>query len=454
MRDLVAMGVLCTGLLAVGPAWAGHHDGPATVRIRNVKATPRDAKTATISFDLTWRNSWRHEVSHDAVWMFFKAKPEGSTEWRHVRLVADHVLNPAGYGQEGGTKLDFIVPDDEGGPVGMFVRRAEYGQGTVTATGITVVVEWKQNVQPSTVAGAVSQVPLNPEPRTLPPELRAFGLEMVYVPEGPFLLGLNATDANAFYQYTDGLNSETPYKVASAGPIPTGRQKGKLWAGGKEGYPEDGGKIPATFPNGYAAFYCMKGQIKFGQYAGFLDTISPELVAKHKKGKLNPSGTPPRFTPAVEGEATDYLYDQAPWPQGAAWGAWAGLRPMTELEFEKVSRGPLDPGVETGYELKYSSYWGMQDCNGWKASCEHTVTVGNAKGRGFKGTHGNGTLVLPADWPQDDGVGSGMRGGYEYRNPACRISAAQMISGGNAIVDGSPYDVWRGVRTAPAEAGK
>ena len=36
---------------------------------------------------------------------------------------------------------------------------------------------------------------------------------------------------------------------------------------------DDGGEIPATFPNGYSAFYCMKRVMKGVEYAGFLNTL-------------------------------------------------------------------------------------------------------------------------------------------------------------------------------------
>ena len=51
--------------------------------------------------------------------------------------------------------------------------------------------------------------------------------------------------------------TDTPaYRVTGPGAIPTGRQQGKLWALGF--LPEDNGEIPAAFPEGYAALYCVK----------------------------------------------------------------------------------------------------------------------------------------------------------------------------------------------------
>ena len=87
-------------------------------------------------------------------------------------------------------------------------------------------------------------------------EFRGFGIDMTYVAEGPFYVGSDGTELNSFYTYTkDGLRSP-PYRIKDPGAIPTGRQPGRLWAR-KGAQPEDGGEVPASFPNGYTAFYCI-----------------------------------------------------------------------------------------------------------------------------------------------------------------------------------------------------
>ena len=87
-----AAAIACGLLLGAGPAHAGAPDAPSTLRITNVTVAPRDAKTATLHFDIAWDGSWRHEANHDAAWVFFKVRAEGATEWQHVRLAADKVL--------------------------------------------------------------------------------------------------------------------------------------------------------------------------------------------------------------------------------------------------------------------------------------------------------------------------------------------------------------------------
>jgi formylglycine-generating enzyme required for sulfatase activity len=139
------------------------------------------------------------------------------------------------------------------------------------------------------------------------------------------------------------------------------------------------------------------------------------------------------------------------WMDGAAYSDWAGLRPMTELEFEKACRGLETPvaneyawgtatvagnaytlendnatneGIASNYSTSTgnasyditdgsidgplrvgifaanadnqgritagASYYGIMELSGnlW----ERAVTVGNATGRDFTGLHGNGAL--------------------------------------------------------------
>ncbi|MBM4037001.1 MAG: hypothetical protein FJ290_00685 [Planctomycetes bacterium] len=424
------------------------------LRIENAAVASRDEKTATVTFDIAWDNSWRSNVNHDAAWVFFKVKAEGAAEWQHVRLTADKVVNPTGYGQaEGGTRLDFIVPDGDEGFTGLFVRQAAEAKGAVAARGVTAI--WDLT--------ACKGIAKDTKVKVL-----AFGIEMVYVAEGPFCLGSGGTEVGGFYQYTDGSQHTQPYKVTSSSAIPTGQQSGRLWAR-KYAQPEDGGEIPASFPNGYSAFYCMKRHITWEQYAGFLNTLNPAQAAARcldDREHLPRSGEPPNCVYSGKPGAARGLS----WADGAAWAAWAGLRPMTELEWEKAIRGPREPKPdEVG-----PSYWGipfgdwfwvpLHDRDG-----ERAVTVGNAQGRRFRGTHGLGTPALPADWPQDDAVGAGVRScgrtGATTRLSDRLYAAAVEPERRPTPREGRAWDIyetpvaeshplpWRGVRTAPKGAG-
>jgi hypothetical protein len=459
--------IACALLLSAG-AVRGEDRWQAlyNVRIENVTVAPRDARTATVTFDVSWQNSWRDKTNHDAAWVFFKVRAEGETGWQHVRLAADKVLNPTGYGHEkGGTPLDFIVPDGDDGFTGMFVRRAAEGKGALSARGVTAIWDLTASKRIARNLKGVSICP--------------FAIQMVYVAEGPFHLGSGGAELNGFYQYTDGSQATLPYRVTGPDAIPTGRREGRLWVRMRKGdMPEDGGEIPASFPNGYAAFYCMKYAVTMVQYAGFLDTLpAAQAEARHPGPRRKRTGEPPNCTYSAE-ETGGRNYGPGAhglsWADGAAFAAWAGLRPMTELELEKALRGPRDPVPdEVG-----SSYWNVGGFDTWdwhafklQAQSERAVTVGNAAGRKFTGTHGRGTPTLPVDWPQEDAVGAGMR--CSWYTPSYPRDATPYPRGVHfigldlprtrtsdrlhaAFVDPHrhPHHKWRGVRTAPKEVAK
>jgi hypothetical protein len=365
------------------------------LKISNVAIAPRDARTATVTFDIAWTNAYRFDSFHDAAWVFFKVRPAAKSPWQHARLVADKVVNPTGFSSGEGTPLEFVVPGGDEGFVGVFVRLAKDGRGAVSAQKVAAVVN------------------LNPESRTPNPEVRAFGIEMTYVAEGPFYLGSSKRRLNAFYAYQEEGGSAPPYRVGSAGAIPTGRQKGKLWAFGF--LPEDNGEIPAVFPNGYSAFYCMKfPYFTQGSYADFLNTLTVEQARKRwyadGQGRdIQRDGTAPDYT--YRATAPDARTLWLSWEDHAVVAAWAGLRPLTELEFEKAIRGLDAPeGDDAGL-----SFFGLQEVNVGDTYERH-VTVGSAEGRKFKGTHGRGTVEMPADWPSAVKSGVAYRGNYfRYR---------------------------------------
>ena len=386
-------------LLLAGTALA---DG---LKITNVSSAPRDAKTALVTFDIAWTNAYRFDRFHDAAWVCFKVRPDAKSPWQHARLVADpaspegsavasKVVNPTGFSSGDGTPLEFVVPGGDEGFVGMFVRLAKDGRGAVASRKVTAVVDFSN---------------LKPETRNLKPEIRAFGVEMAYVAEGPFYLGSGMKHLNRFYAYTDEGTVTPPYRVTHAGAIPTGRQAGKLWAVGF--LPEDNGEIPAAFPNGYAAFYCMKRPyFNQGFYAAFLNTLTAEQVKKryYTDGQghvIRRTGTAPNY--AYVATAPEGRVPWMSWEDHAVIAAWAGLRPISELEYEKAIRGPDYPeGSDAGL-----SFWGLGECN-IGTTYERQVTVATAEGRKFMGTHGRGTVALPADWPSALQGGVGYRGNY------------------------------------------
>ncbi len=183
------------------------------------------------------------------------------------------------------------------------------------------------------------------------------------------------------------------------------------------------------------------------------------------------------------------------WEDAIAFADWAGLRPMTELEFEKAARGVSTPlshefpwgtsttdrmhrlmqpnddlaltssadearlGDETRAEFGASFYW-VLDLAG--SVWERTVSIGHPNGRRFTGSHGDGRLTgygsaTNEDWPRGDeaGGGYGYRGGGYYEqgmrfsdfNPYSPIAYRRFGAWGQA-----PRSLaygFRAVRTAP-----
>jgi len=437
---------------------------------RNARVAPRDGKTAKITVDLAWRPSWRNEENHDAAWIFFKVRAEGAKEWQHVRLAADRVLNPTGYSYaQGNRKMDFLVPGGPDGFTGVFIRRAT--QGSKCAIDMKdVTVLW--DLGGAQGIGADTKV-----------QVAAFGLIMVYVPEGPFYAGSGGTEAFGFYQYTDGKQDTQPYRVAGPGPIPTGKADGRLWARGAE--PKDGGEIPATFPNGHGAFYCAYNPLSGSQYAHFLSLLPPE--AANARYHLTPEDIGPDKATGHYMPWTGEIWRIGPptnctyrfvhyrpdgrmkhtgirwlsWADSAAYMAWAGLRPMTELEYEKAMRGSRRPVPD----VAHNSYWNIPTRGTGQTGRprERTVTVASVDGWSpdrFLGTHGLGTATPPADWPQANAVGIGFRGGYfnGYNGDSLGGMEFSRTSSRKAAALSDPdrrggYGI-RPVRTAPAEAAQ
>ncbi|KPK46635.1 MAG: hypothetical protein AMK72_09505 [Planctomycetes bacterium SM23_25] len=99
-------------------------------------------------------------------------------------------------------------------------------------------------------------------------------------------------------------------------------------------------------------------------------------------------------------------------------------------------------------------------------SCETSYGLfsphrGNDAGRRFKGTHGRGALDLPADWPEADAVGSGMRcthysprvQGFDHVWDLQRARLSDRLLAAVVDPDQCPSHKWRGVRTAPKRVG-
>lgn len=444
-----------------------------------------DGRSATVRATVSWQNAWRNARNRDAAWIFVKVR-SGGGPWRHGTLVSTDAVRVA---DASTPAVDVSVPPDRAG-VFCFARVPHRG-------AVRCEIEIGVELPPSR--------PNAPADATL--EARVFGVEMVYVPDGAFTLGdpdPAALDYGAFFRSNALGQPDGLVTVISEGPIEVGATAGALYYPVKQPeYQGDRkGPVPAPFPKGFAAFYIMKYELLQGQYAAFLNTLGDEAsffraihggreYYRHRgtirvENNQFVAGSPSR--PA----------NRVSWEDGIAFADWAGLRPMTELEFTKAARGTAQPiarefpwGTATRSRLRRvmqptddlattgeadesrladdtrdvlgaSFYWVM-DLAG--SVWERAVTIGHPLGRAFRGTHGDGRLsdygsATNEDWPRGDEApgGYGYRGGGYYEqgmretefNPYSPIGYRRFGSWGQA-----PRSVaygFRAVRTARVES--
>lgn len=391
-----------------------------------------------VQFDISWDNSWRTstlESNYDAAWIFikYKIKDDSLFKWRHATLNTTGHTVPAG---------SIITTPADG--KGMFIYRNANGTGSVSFTGAQL--RWNYGVDGLADDDSVT--------------VCVFAIEMVYVPTGGFSVG-DGTIITVTGQFSAGTGTAS-FLVTSEGALTLGGGgAGSLGNRNRAGMltlddfnDATARALPAAFPKGYNAFYCMKYEITEAQYLDFLN----KLDGTQGPARVNTgfSGTS-RYTitgvwPAYSTSAPERACSRLNWADCAAYADWAALRPMTELEYEKACRGPMpstineyawgnsliaggaytlinsgliNEAVSAGYassptgNASYSvtdgaingplrngifataasdriesgaSYYGIMELTGnmW----EHCVTVGHAAGRAFTGVHGDGSLTL------------------------------------------------------------
>jgi formylglycine-generating enzyme required for sulfatase activity len=325
-------------------------------------------KTAKIQFNVSWDNAWKNDTNCDGVWVFVKYRLSGG-QWKHASLkaVSPAAFDYADHTPEMFSKGDFVdaglwVPEEK---KGAFIFRTK-GTGAVVAKNVQLVWDYVKD-------GLTDDAVMNTK-------IKVFGLEMVYVPQDKHYIGdPNGPTGpdNCFYTYPNN----GAYLIASEDPITVDKIDGALYCDqdnprSREDAPFT---IPAEFPKGHKAFWMMKYELTSQQFVDFLNTlnrkqqqsmveadISSDEVKNYyvktnsdtehlrntivcaKKG--NGAAEPVAFYTYASARAVNYMS----WSNITAIADWAGLRPVTELEFEKACRGPKDPVVD-----EYS--WGTTD---------------------------------------------------------------------------------------------
>ncbi|MBK6755577.1 MAG: hypothetical protein IPG69_18795 [Flavobacteriales bacterium] len=231
------------------------------LRANNIQVSPptlenNTGTTVMLQFDVSWENSWRGGpvANWDAAWIFAKVRMSSGL-WQHVQLEA------TGHGAPMGTQIDVGLVDpgsaynSSSNPAeGVFLMRDAVSYGT-HGSGCSTAVELR-----GLRIAALNDVA----------EVRVYAIEMVYVNQGAFQMGL--TGLGAVYTYpTNG----SVFNVASEAAINVGTTAGNLYYAEGAGQSGDrGGPVPAAFPKGTNAFYTMKYEVSQQGYVDFLNTLT------------------------------------------------------------------------------------------------------------------------------------------------------------------------------------
>jgi len=317
---------------------------PLASKANNIRISNVSQNGNNISFTISWDNSWNttnnidplYPNNWDAAWIFVKYQNQIDNLWKPAKLSnvsGDHSI--AG----GGAALQVDAVSDS---MGVFIRRSGAGAGNITDASVTLK--------------------MGPRVGTGKFNFKVYGVEMVNVPQAAFQAG-DGTVATTYISPID-ITSTTQS---------TGFTGGALYSGSPA--------LPAAFPQGYNAFYCMKYELTNEQWVDFLNTLTYDQQASRIDVAPNAATNTNAYSVSVTMESVveivvpglnntqpavfgcDYTDDAVfntsndgqniPFvsvgkPDYLAYLDWAGLRPMTELEFEKACRGTR-PRVKSEY---------------------------------------------------------------------------------------------------------
>ncbi|MCS7004194.1 MAG: SUMF1/EgtB/PvdO family nonheme iron enzyme [Cytophagales bacterium] len=339
------------------------------IQINNVAVGGQNLalKYTLVQFDISWENSWRtstYESNWDAAWVFVKYRKKWDTQWFHAYLHNSGHNAPSGCTITPGLVNTSAAFDSINNPaVGVFIYRSSNGIGNISFNGVQL--RWNYGVNGLADYDSV--------------EVCVYAIEMVYIPQGSFFVGdndiFNSSTSSGRFRRGD---VDLPFEITSEAAISIGNTSStQLWGTSTSGTNTIGGSgtLAASFPKGYGAFYIMKYELSQYMYKEFLNKLtrtqqanrSPVTIVgnyhcgggggcatiQNRNGirlMSDPGGTLPRVFGNdfngnnTEGEAGDGLHIACNWVSAddiRAFADWSGLRPYTELEYEKVCRGPL-----------------------------------------------------------------------------------------------------------------
>ena len=451
--------------------------------VSNVSLTGQNTTNDTyqVVFDVTWANSWRTstaEANYDAAWIFIKFRVSAGP-WQHAVLNSSGGVVPSG--------ATVTIPTDLRGA---FLFRNANGIGTVNFTGAQL--QWNYGT-----SGVADNAVV---------EVRVLAIEMVFIPQGAFFVG-DGTTTSIQQQFELGQTG-APFQVTSEAAITLGGAgANNLNARNGVGNSSDDDftytltqTLPAAWPKGFSAFYAMKYEATEGQYVDFLNMLTTaQATARFPNAfgsfgnTINNTGTPPDIYTT---NAPERACNSVGGFHFVAYADWAGLRPMTEFEWEKTARGNLgavpdeyawgsanihgaaytitnaalaneatsNPGAGTSGNAIYTTtttvlrpyragifagslatptrvqagagYYGAMELTG--NVDEHTITPGSPTGRAFTGNNGDGALDATGNanvtsWPTTGLPLTGKGGNFALTNTVSQLTISGRRSANIAI---------------------
>jgi formylglycine-generating enzyme required for sulfatase activity len=439
------------------------------------------------------------------MWIFVKFR-RNQGNWQHASLMDSGHIMPDGSTISIGLEDPSAAFDIGTNPgVGAFVYKSAPGFGSNTFNGIRL--RWSFGQDGVEVGDRI--------------DLQVHAIHMVYVPEGSFYAG-DTSSTNSFVQ---GSSDTDPWYITSENAIGTTNtsSNGFYYPGGGDA----AGSlftIPTAFPKGYRGFYVMRHEISQEQWRNFFNSLAANGASRSNRDCTAGSGKSSDAllgrnniewldvgSAALPDRGAGATYCNVPmnymsWEDLTAYLDWAGLRPLSELEYEKAARGaadavsdefawgsssgtnasgvtgaglvtevPSNAGANVNWSggvagpLRVGSFASLNYGNASRVNSggsfygalelsgnlrERVVTVGNADGRNFSGAHGDGETDSDgrsnvSGWPAPTTAsGAGFRGGsWNDASSLARISDRSLA----AAVDTTRADTFggRGARRAP-----
>lgn len=230
------------------------------LQISNISLTGQNTASdyTMVEFDMSWDNSWRDNINWDAAWIFIKWSTDNGLTWQHAKL------NPTA-GNHTAPSGSTITPSTDS--TGVFLYRSANGSGAAAWTNVQL--RWEYGV--SGIADDASIL------------VKVFGIEMVYVKQGSFWLGDSSMYSLAGH-FASAPGYQAPFRITSEdslilGGTTAGNLVSRFHSAQANVYDDDFDStttkvLPAAYPKGYNAFYCMKYEVTQEQYKDFLNTLT------------------------------------------------------------------------------------------------------------------------------------------------------------------------------------